>query len=171
MNVTAGDRLEPCFVFGRAGHGFVQDRLRGCGFIGQTGGDTGDQLREWVLDVTTIGDCQRAGSDREPCRAFDEVPTSERDGVGGDRGANPKLGVAGLDPRERAGQQCRWLPYVPRDDVDQRLGPRSVGLTFGPEPFRPGAIEDLTGLPAVTHDQLCRAPPRAAAPLPVPDQG
>ena len=140
-------------------------------FIGQTGGDAADQLRERVADGATIGDCQRACSDRAPCGLFDEVPTGERGRVGGDTGADRELGVARLDPRKHAGQQRRWLADVPGDDVDQRLGPCRVGLMFGPESVRPGAIEDLAGLPAVARRSALRAPPRAAARPPVPDQG
>ncbi len=171
VDVAAGDRLEPCLVFGRAWTPRRAGSASRRRFIGQAGGDAADQLREWVADGATIGDRQRACGDRAPCRRFDEVPAGERGGAGGDTGADRELGVAGLDARERAGQQRRGLSDVAGDDVDQRLRPRRVGLVFGPESARPGAIEDLAGLPPVTARSARRAPPRAAARPPGRDQG
>ena len=130
---------------------------------GQTRCDTGEQLRKWVPDVATIDDGQRARGDRAPCGLFDEVSTGERRGVGGDTRPDRDLGVAGPDARERAGQQRGGLPDVPGDDVDQRLRPCGVGVMFGAESARPGAIEDLAGLRPVTGDEL--GPRRLEEPL------
>ena len=132
----------------------MKDRLRGRGFSGQASGDTADELREWVVDVATIGDCDHACGDRAPCLRFDEVAAGERGGAGGDRGAGRELDVAGLDELERAGQQRRRLPDVPGDDVDQRFRPRRAGLVFSAKSARTGPIEDLAGLPQVPHHHL-----------------
>jgi hypothetical protein len=154
MDVAAGDYLELRVVRPGAGHGRTQHR-RGDGLpISHTGGDTVDQLCEWLSDFATIHDGQRFSGDRASCGLVDEVSAGEQDGVAGDAAPHGQLGVTEPDPRERSGQERRRFPEVAGNDVDQRLRPCRVGVMVGAESLRPGAFEEFSSLRTVTGGEL-----------------